>query len=126
VSGVAAALLREIGRSIALEETEARLPFARTRGVLRMPTATAQAAFAQAFNALAALVQEYLRQLPGVQEAHLRQSRAAIAHAARSTMFLHRTLVAGEREPAAEQLFGGVALLVFPRPAVDEAALAAP
>lgn len=113
VGSVAASLLREIGRCIALSEEDARLAFARARGVLRLPPTATDPALAQAFNALTQLVLDYLRHLPGATDAQLRLARTAVGHAARSTMYLQRLLAAGLRDREAERLFGGVAVLVF-------------
>lgn len=111
---LAGTLLREVGRSIALSETDVRLPFARARGVLRLPPQEAPLAVAQAFNALGQLGREYLVHLPGATEIHRRFARGAVAHAARATLRLHRLLVGGGQDHEVERLFGGVAVLAFP------------
>lgn len=111
---IVAALLREVGRSLTLAENDPSLPFLRTRGVLRLPSAPAGTALVQALNALGAVVREYLRHLPGITREIDEQIRASLRHAARAILVLHRRLRADELTPAEARLFGGVVLLAYP------------
>ncbi len=117
VGAIAASLLREVGRSIALKEADPKLPFARARGILRLSPETSDRAVAQAVGTLSSIALDYLEHLPGSTEGQRRFARMAMGHAGRGIVVLHRLLAAGLQDPETERLFGGVAVLVFRRDA---------
>lgn len=109
-------LVAEIGRALTAGERSARVPFARTFGVLRLARQTPTAAIVAEFQTLARLVREYLSNLPGYDQAIDRYARDCLQHAARVTVDLQRRLDAGLPHPAPGASFGGV--VVAGRPAV--------
>jgi len=114
VASICRKLLFEIGLSLILEESDTHRPFARTRGMLRLPTDVEERDLVQAFNVLGTVTSHFVVALPGATVEVDRFVRDSIRHATRVTLQLRRELLTGKRGTAAERLFGGVALIAFP------------
>jgi hypothetical protein len=113
VGEIAPQLLAEMGLSLVRQETDWRRPFARTRGLFRLPMSVDEAELVRAFNVLASLASHFVTSLPGSTPEADRFTRDSLRHAARVTLALRRELMAGTRRPATERQFGGIVLLVY-------------
>ena len=79
-----------------------------------MPVDLSDEAITRAFNGLTAIVSHFLHDLPGATKGMDEFARQALSHAAATLRKLRDELVAGVRNPQTEQLFAGLALLVYP------------
>lgn len=111
VAPLAAALTREVGRSLMLAERVPSAPLSRTRVLWRAPSDVCHRDLAIAFNAMGALVRGHLRNLPGLTVPADRFVLDALRHAARTLLCLRHALVEGVSTEPWQQSFGGLVTL---------------
>lgn len=111
VAAVAAPLIREVGRSLMLGDTNPTGPLLRARVLWRLPTTVSHRELAIAFNALGTLVRGHVRDLPGISVPIDRFVLDALRHAARTLLCLRHTLVQGLPAEPYERAFGGLLLI---------------
>jgi hypothetical protein len=114
-------LVSEVGLALVLGERDPKLPFARARGMMRIPADLLDEPVDRAFNGLTAIVSHFLRALPGATRAMDEFARESLQSAAKVTLRLKATLVAGVRDVEVERQFGGLTLLIYTSHASVEA-----
>lgn len=111
VAPVVGPLVREVGRALVLNESDATLPLLRTRVLWRLSATVSHRELAIGFNAMGGIVRGHLRHLPGLTASVDRFALNALRHAARTLLCLRHAMVESLSSERYQQEFGG--LLVF-------------
>ena len=111
IAPLASRLIREIGRSLMLGESDPRLPLLRARVLWRLPAHVPHRELAIAFNAFGTLVRGHVRDLPGVSEAIDRFVLDALRHAAKNLLCLRHALLEGLAPEPWARSFGGMVIV---------------
>lgn len=104
-------LVREIGRSLVLADSNPTLPLLRTRVLWRLPTTVSHRELAVGFNAMGSTVRGHLRQLPGLTPPIDRFVLHALRHAARTLLCLRHAMVENLPSAPYQQGFGGLLVI---------------
>lgn len=105
-------LVREIGRSMMLAESNPATPLLRTRVLWRLPTTVSHRELAIGFNAMGSLVRGHLRHLPGLTAPLDRFVLNALRHAARTLLCLRHAMLENLPHAHYQRAFGGLLVIV--------------